>query len=252
MQDQNADNRPSECTGYTVTDIAADQDGFLYSPDFNFMNTLVLMNAPPDTDGADLRIAFKVPVGIGMIALDDEPAQVLTNSSQAWAANPANWPADINTTAAQFRKPAYIPVSPFGQDWFDTVRSALLKSTEKRAVGVGTPWSPSFEGIGKDGILGENPTNLYWGHAYVICGWKQINGKPYLIAKTWQGKNYGDNGYCYYSRTLFNKIMSNWGTFACTLQDLPANTIDELKSQKLALFDIIAALLKNIYIAMKR
>ncbi len=102
-----------------------------------------------------------------------------------------------------------------GSDWFDSFRQALRIG--KNPISVGTIWFPEWGHTAFDGIL----TSLFvfdgnWdsemGHNYKICGEKTIDGVPYLIAKTWQGKNFGDKGWCYFSRETFNKAFDIYGT----------------------------------------
>lgn len=251
MPDQNADNRPSACTGYLLSDMNSNMDGFRYSEDYIFMKELLLMNKPPNTEGADLRYGPKVVTGIGLLPRDDEPAE-LFSKSQAWAANQSNWPLSLDEIAAKNKKPAYFSVAPITQDWFDSIRSALVSGAgEKRFVGVGTQWSPDFENLPTSAKLPDNPATLVWGHAYAFVGWKNIGGFPYLICKTWQGKGYGDNGYCYMSRQLCNKLMKAWGTYAFVIEDVPTGTVAELKAQIMTLTDVIAfltAVIQNMYI----
>lgn len=242
LPDQNLDNRPSECTGYTIVDIGATEDGVAYSPDYNYMKTLEVMNLPPTTEGADARTAFKVACTFGLL-----PKSFQGNfSNQSQAANPSSWSLDLDTEAKKNVKSAYLPIAPV-PDFFDGVRSAIfLGENEKRAVGIATQWSPTFEQVGKDGILNENPQGLYWGHMYEACGWKTIGGQPYLILKTWQGSGYGDHGYCYMSRALCNKLMSAWGAYAASIEKLSPGKIDNLKAQQATYIEVAIALIQNL------
>lgn len=111
-------------------------------------------------------------------------------------------------------------IRALGQDYFDAVRDAMVSGgTEKRSVSVGTPWYPDFESIDYTGILpiprNFNDPNLTW-HNWKICGWKTINDQVYLVVKSWQGIGYGDKGFCYMSRSLFNQLMAIPGAVAFT------------------------------------
>lgn len=254
MPDQDADNRPTACTAYTITDIGTDQDQILYSVDYQFMKTLEVQNQPPDADGADGRTAFKVACSFGLLPKDKEPAEISMNS-QEWAANQDNWDLALDVEAKKNLKPAYLPIAPV-PDYFDGIRSAfILGEKEHRTVGIATQWSPDFED--KDYLkyhsntLTDNPKNKYWGHMYKVNGWKLIYGQPYLKLKTWQGKGYGDGGIVYMSRTGVNKLLSTWGTYAATIQKLPQNTIDALKQEQNNLLDAAIALCQNLIIRLK-
>ncbi len=235
MPDQMADRRPTECTAFTVTDIATDQDKVLYSHDFQMMKTLVAMGIKDATNGADLRTAFSVPSTAGLLPKTQEPS-FMASATQEWAINPANWPI---VTGIVY-KPNYIPISPEGTDWFDAIRNALSKGF---TVGMGTQWSPDFETSSV--ILTENPTKLYFGHAWKVLGVHLINGVLYLRVKSWQGQKY-DHGICYMSRTLVNKLMSQWGTYAATLAHLDSDVVDTLKQQKITLMEQLLALYQNL------
>lgn len=114
-----------------------------------------------------------------------------------------------------------------GQDFFDAIRDAMVSGgTEKRSVSMGTPWFSIFESVGSNGILSmpENFTTagLPW-HNFKICGWKTIGSQVYLVGKSWQGAQYGDGGFCYFSRPLVNEMMSIPGAvaFTATTGNLP-------------------------------
>jgi len=232
---QNADNRPSACTAYMITDMAADQDGVLYSVDYQLYKTFEAMNVPSTQEGADARAAFKVPVGFGLLPKSLEPKE-LRHMSQSEAADPSKWSVALDKEAV--KKPAYLPIAKgISRDWFDAIRSAVIlgnKINEKRPVGLATRWSPEFTTV-----LLPYPTNLYWGHAYKVRGWKK-EYPDYLWLKTWEGRDR------FMPRAVVNKLMSEWGSFAATLQDIPTGTVDELKSKNATLLELIIALYQNL------
>lgn len=134
---------------------------------------------------------------------------------------------------------AIFNIRAIGQDFFDAIRTAMVSGgTERRSVSIGTPWYPEFEPIGNgngkmtaSGIISEpaswSTKNMSW-HNWKICGWKTINGEVYLVGKSWQGAQYGDKGFCYFSRSIINTIMAIPGTvaFTATTGSLPPiNTI---------------------------
>lgn len=240
--DQNFENRPEGCTSYTVTDIATDQDGILYSHDFQFMKTLQVMGSTDASKGADGRTSFKVPVSIGLLTKELEPVE-MSSQTQAYIATASNWQAFLlNKTV---RKPAYIPISPVrGQDWFDAVYNALDKGF---TVGFATQWSPDFNTVKY--ILPDNPTRLFFGHEYKITGVTLVDGQPYLKVKPWMGRTKYHNGICLMSRTLCNQLLGTLGTYCATLAKLPSDVIDAQKQQQIAVQDTLLALLQNLYIS---
>lgn len=183
MPDQNADGYPYGCTGYTSADLCTDEDGVIYDPADTYLNT------PPGgtTDGRALRDSLKV----------------LTTRGP-------------RTKSGQFgtKRSYYYNIRSTGYllDWFDAIRVALyITQSEKRSASIGIPWFPEFESPTIDGRLPENIVfnwNRAGGHNAKIAGWKMIGDQPYLIVKSWQGKNYGDQGWCYMSRTLTNTLLN--------------------------------------------
>lgn len=236
---QNADNRPTACTAYTITDIGTDQDKEEYSVEYQLARTFEAMNVDSNQEGADARTAFKVPVVFGL--LPKKVAPDVHTLPQEKATDGALWPASFDTKTV--KKPAYIPIQQGSFDWFDAIRNALLLGeNEKRTVGMATRWSSDFS----SSKLPDSPRVLYWGHMYKVRGWKTLPGinvlnqEPYLWLKTWEGVDR------FMSRTLCNKLMGEWGSYAGTLRDLPTGTIDELLQQKTSIKEFLIALLQNL------
>lgn len=52
-------------------------------------------------------------------------------------------------------------------------------------------------------------------HNWKISSWKIVNGEPYHIGKTWQGKGYGYRGFTYFSGQTIQRLIaiSNTGAF---------------------------------------
>lgn len=115
-----------------------------------------------------------------------------------------------------------------GQDFFDAMRDAMLSGgTEKRSVSVGTPWYAAFEKPDINGIVMApvdfTRVSFTW-HNWKICGWKTIGDQVYLVGKSWQGPNYANKGFAYFSRPLINNLMAVSGSaaFTATTGTLPA------------------------------
>lgn len=256
MPDQNADARDTECTAYTIVDIGTDQDRELYSADYQYMKTLQVMGVPPDFEGANARTAFKMPVAFGLLKKALEPKE-MKKSSQAWAAQPSRWPLELDALAV--KKPAYLPIYPSGQDWFDAIRSALtLGKKEKRTVGIATPWYAEFTDAER-GVLPEDAATLTNWHMYKVSGWtaKHVNGdlirggEVFLKVKPWLGKKRGDKGWYYLSRPLAAKLLKQWGTYAATMRDVPEDTIEERKAREVTLLETVIALMQNLIIELR-
>lgn len=219
---QNGDGYPNGCTGYAQTDLCVDEDKIIYDPIYTYHKTLFMENKKPDSNqGASLRDSLKSTIIYGVMPVDGK---------------------DKNPYA--HRRGAYANVRDVTElDAFDDIRSAIQKNN--RSVSIGTPWFYEWSATGKDGIIqdidflkyskrvlfrnGLALTTQHPWHNYKICGWKEINGEPYLIAKVWLGKNWGDNGFCYFSRKTVNMMMQILGTDAFTLVRLTDATIANVK-----------------------
>lgn len=171
---------PYGCTDYTQTDLCMDEDGSQLDP--MLLENITHANA---RGGTDIRTA-------------------------------------LDAAKKVFGRTAYFTIKPSGIiDSFDAARLAMYSGQpEKRAVSVGSIWYPQWEvSTTVDGILVMPPELRLDGpwHNWAVCGWVTKNGVQYLKGKSWQGIYFGDNGYHYISRDVFNSIMSMPGTAMFTL-----------------------------------
>lgn len=195
---------PEGCTDYAQSDLLADEDKRLYNP----MDIEAITHANAN-GGTDIRTALKAAV------------------------------------ALHKDHPAYFNVKSDGtEDSFDTMRLALiLGEDEGRAISVGTPWYQSFfnapNGIVAAPLSYAVTPGVTW-HNWVICGWKTINGSPYLIGKPWVGTTYADKGFFYFSREIINNLMLIPGSAAFVLDKLlpgeKPNTVSSNVKQLLVSF----------------
>ena len=195
---------PEGCTDYTQTDLCIDEDGVLHDPDL--IENVTHANA---NGGGDIRVALAAAITI-------------------------------------FKRGAYFSIQASGAiDSFDALRLAMYSTeNEKRSVSVGTPWYAEFENTviqNPDGTYTTTALPANWNgilpipfnlnryvswHNWKICGWKTIGDQVYLIGKSWQGPNYGVNGFHYVSRPLINQLLAINGTGAFTLSKIvPAQIV---------------------------
>jgi hypothetical protein len=179
--DQNADGLPYGCTGYTQAELCTDEDKLVYKPKYTYEKTC-LMEGHDDTEGCDIRTSLKSLLVYG--------AQETTETS--------------DMEAFQHRRGAYYAVEPVG-DYFDGIRSALMKSG---SVSVGTPWYWNFTSQGIVTAPSSYENDPYSWHNWKVCGWKTINGQPYLKAKPWIGE------YRWFPRDVINHLLSQTYTGA--------------------------------------
>ena len=236
MPDQNADGNPFECTAYTSCDLGTDQDGIVYAPEYTYMKTLYIQGLPSTQQGSDVKFALKSAKIYGLLPKENMPSE-LVGKGENYTADQGHWPVDVDTIAGKMehRKGRYFNVyDDGGMDWFDSFRSALwLNKDDKRGISIGTPWfhewaTPQNGVVTSNFIYDGNPMNYAW-HNWAIKGWKVIDGKIYLMGKPWQGKNYGDNGWCYFSRETIHKVMEIRGSIAYTLADAELKDIQSIQ-----------------------
>ena len=212
--DQIREGYPNGCTGYTQNATGELEYQIESDPSFVYGNTLLIADLPPHSP-CQIRDSFKATKVYGLKSGDQDPLK--------------------------YRRGSYFDVNKVG-DYFDGVRSALwLNRNDRRCVSVGTPWFKEWAVTG--GIL-KAPSKYTWdsgtiGHNYMICGWKVLKGEPHLIVKPWLGKRWGDNGYGYVSREIFNKVMGISGTFMYIQVNY---TPDQVKTVKIDILEVLLSL----------
>lgn len=238
VPDQNADGLPFGCSGYSQSELCQDEDGVRYSPEYTYRKGQLLDGTLGQEVGVTLKKSLKSLVVYGAL-----PGDVLFTDATDTA---------LDQVAGPQRRGRYFEVEDKTElDSFDDVRSALwLNRQAKRPVSVGTPWfiewgvpNPGgLNGILPDFYYNGNPNNYPW-HNFKVSGWKQINGQSYLVGKPWQGPNYGDKGYVYFSREVFNKVMKIRETGAFTVaRATPA----DLQRVTLSILETIVSYLRLI------
>lgn len=208
---QNADGYPEGCTGYTQSELCVDEDAVVYKPSYTYKQTLLIEGSAPSS-ACNIQDSLKSTIVYGVQGLNEN--------------------TDIE--AATHRRGQYFQLEETNNlDWFDSVRSTLwLNRFEKRSVSCGTPWFKEWL-IPHNGIVGDfawngDSNSVPW-HNYKICGWKTVVGVPYLIVKPWIGSQWGDNGFCYFPREVFNRVMSINGTGAFTLGKADPSNIQNVQ-----------------------
>lgn len=194
VPDQNADGLPYGCTGYTQTDLCADEDRILYEPQYTYDQTRIMECTLGLAVGCDVRNSLKSTIVYGVLP---------------------EGTADRSLAPSHRRGAYYNVIDSPDLDAFDDVRSALL--TNKRTVSAATPWFDNWLDAPRSGVL-PAPGRVISYHNWKICGWKLVAGQPHLIGKPWQGHQFGDKGYVYLSRAVFNVVMAMPGSACFTLR----------------------------------
>lgn len=232
------------CTGEAVADTGFDQDGVRYSVEFQYAKSLQLLNLPPNTAGIDLKTAMSVAVAIGQLPFS---ADLLSwrKDGQEKSFNWQNWPDYLDKQASFYKKAAYFFLEgPY--DHFDNIRSVMHQTRDqKRSVLIGTPWYAEYEGVESSGIPVSGRQQISW-HATAIKGWKVINGETYLMCKSWQGPNFGDHGWIYFSRAEINMLMGTPGSIGGMI----AKTANEIKTLQIGTLEQMLGLCQLVITKM--
>lgn len=183
--DQNKDGLPNGCTGYTQSSLASNENGEWFDPAYTYEQTLLIANLAPGSP-CNLRDSFKSTRTFGVKRKD----------------------------GTRLKRGQYFSVDKVNGSYFEGARSALwLNQFQRRTLSCATPWFHEWNFPNENRVL-RAPKKYEWkegivGHNYEITGWKQIDGAPHLILKSWQGP---EVGYLYVSREIFDKVMNIWGT----------------------------------------
>lgn len=225
IANQNTDGLPYGCTGYCQSSVCQDEDKIQYLPRFTYDNTLIeegITSSNPQFEqvGCDIRDSLASTIVYGLQALGETPA-----------------------TALNHRRGQYFALEQEeNSDWFDTLRSTL--QTGQRSISVGSAWYASFA-TPQNGIVAapDSYSDPHSMHNHKICGWKTINGVPYLIDASWQGTQYGDNGFVYVSREIINNLLTQSGSGAFTI--VPFTTAN-IQNVQLTIYEYLLSYLRMI------
>lgn len=176
------------CRGYTLADIAGDEDKAIYDHGGTY-DRLAAYEGHSIEQGGQILDGLNFAVTSGLMQVGE------TTEAEA--------------QTHRRGKPYYVDKVP-GYDWFDSHRLALRKM--KVPISVGTIWFPEWmftpaeTNILTSHFVFDGTWDNELGHNYKMCGEKTINWKPYLIAKPWLGR------FFYFDRETFNKAFDIYGT----------------------------------------
>lgn len=216
LQDQEKDNAPYECVGYTAAHILSSIFNTPFSPDFSYAAArYVAGDGKEGTQGTSFHAGMDAVVAVGGLQKDLalQTALILTEQNVSdWAI----WTAAQKTQALTRVQNGVRNVLGLG-DAFDSILSATYQGGIP--VSLGSPWFKEWSvniinGIVQTPILDGNYPS--W-HDYTADGKTTINGVPYLIIYSHQGNRVGDNGKLYFSRETINAALSVNGAGALTI-----------------------------------
>lgn len=183
---------PEGCTYYSQTEVNQDKDKILYSPVFQGTWSCYMENQPMGSP-IDMVDAINTPMVYGLESMNETATDALTRKRQPYS------------------------VGALNGSLFQGVLSAL---SQGNSVSFASTWYQSFD-VPVNGIISV-ASGLTSDHNWKFCGVKTINGLQYLIAKPWLGASWGENGFCYFSQAIIDKIGGQAYTFAPATNDTPA------------------------------
>ena len=230
------------CVGFGTASVREDTELVILDPYF-FWSQMAKIRGNWKEWGADLRLAAKTSTKIGIVKKQDQ-LNTLENKDRDFLANWENYPEELDEKAKEHIAMSYFWVDG-SYDNFDNIRSTLyLNAKEKRSVLIGAEWHQEWSDS-KNGIIDDvNMQSLFFGHAFKLYGWKEINNKPYLVAQLSNGKGFGDNGLFYFSRNVINSLAFRYG--AITFRDFDPELYKKIEWTILQILANYIAILKKM------
>lgn len=195
-----------KCVCYSTVDIATDQQ----KRDFDILD--LWERVPKNQFGSDPRDVLSEAVKNGLLP------KGLSDRVKDWK--------------------SYWSAISGARDPFDNLRSAVVLSNSP--VMVATYWHAEWLNVPPMGVMPVGKGQLN-GHAYVVEGWKQLNGQPHLIIEAWVGRK------MLMPRDVFNEAMKPYGMQAWVLS---TSEIDARREK--TILEAIRDVCLNVIILMKQ
>lgn len=217
VEDQDEPVITQFCTGYGTSKAAGYHYGIDMSPEWQ-VGKIGEYNSVPIMNGTDPKTAMEAAVLNGFLP-KSKALYTLMNKGPEFIADWRNWNASLDPLARGFSPTGYYAVSDEPTDIFDDVRSALYKAKQANdwwPVMAFGKWYSDWNRQANQGsyVISEN-AGTYSLHNYIFIDWITVQNMPYLVAHLSEGTDWGDRGFCYFSRESVNaawKDMYNTGT----------------------------------------
>lgn len=218
--DQNKDGYPNGCTAYATNDIASCEDGIYYDDQpFTYANTKLIEGVSGQVPVLQTN-ALKSATVYGLKKKSETPDQALTH-----------------------RRAPYFIVKKLNGSYFDGMVSAMW--VKQGCLSVGSPWLVYFEEVNGDGVVAPftPPKSFTEGHNWSAVGVKVVKGEPCIICKSWQGPNFGNKGYIYFTKKQIDDLLSvpGIGVFG-QKQAKP----DDIKRVEMSIIEVIISYLYQL------
>lgn len=216
LQDQEKDDAPYECVGYTAAHILSSIFNIPFSPDFSYAAARYIAgDGKEGTQGTSFHAGLDALVAVGGLPKGFATISASVNGEQ-YISDWNIWTRKEKAFALKQIQNGIRNVLGLG-DAFTSILSAAYQGGIP--VSIGSPWFDQWRTNIQGGILQSpilNGQYQSW-HDYTIDGKTTINGVPYLIAYTHQGNRVGDNGKLYFSRETINAALTVEGSGALTI-----------------------------------
>ena len=196
------------CAAMASSSVAEDHEKVDLDPLFSFA-AIKSIDKQPQEWGSDLRSTCKAATKIGFIEKKDAIYTIDDPREKIVYLN--NWPSELIKKAKKHKQASYFRVDE-GKDIFESFRRALWQNRATRcSILTGVVWRACWTEA-KDGIIPEEETEQWFGHALKLYAVKIIDGKPYLKAQLSNGEDIGSNGIFFFPKEVINRDFT-FGAF---------------------------------------
>lgn len=193
------------CTQFASCGTSGLQEGVSLSPEWAFAKSKEISKNAEEF-GQDIRIALSVHTKYGVPEASEVPYTV-NNKDSEFLRHIENYPPDLLSKATKHIKKSYADVTGT-YDYFDDIRASIWKyRSEKRGIisGLQYGWS-----IYDKELLADQGGG---GHCIYYAGWRKKGSDFQLALVQSYGKEAGENGIQWVSRSVVNKYVSIYGAF---------------------------------------
>lgn len=216
---QELDQAPTECVGYTAADILSDLFSMQFDPDFAYAAARYINGDGPGVDGTSFHAGIQGAIGVGGLPQVQADFSAKTKG-ELFASDWGNWEPYVKTAALKYVQNGLLNVLGNG-DAFNSILSAAW--TGKIAISLGSPWFEEWQGLPAESLLPMPTTpaiqatdpNTPW-HNYAGKGQKTINGQKTIPIKSWQGN------WLYMTQQVADAVFAIAGTGALTFNPAAA------------------------------
>lgn len=194
------------CTAFACTSAMELTEEERLSPEF-FFACSKLLTGDPDEWGQNIRDAAQTARKHGALESDKAPFSLSTNDA-SFLRRIENW-GDLTPLLnnAIVHKQLGFANCKGSKDGFDNIKDWIWKFQKPVVLGVEWGWPPHQAYI--------DELSQGYGHCILAVGWKNHDGKEYLVIQNSWGEN-GEGGKFYLGRQVINENVSRFGALMFT------------------------------------